>query len=153
MLNKSRSINNPLNKLAALIDMELDIPDYDTSKPEAKVVGKRTAKLLKKLCSMLKEKNHKGDGVTKLDSNGIQYQDYENIWPNKAKKIVTEENRWTEYKKVSVERISKKGNKVTVVINLLTEDDNTDTVTMQLENNIPVDKYVWVWESVALSVK
>lgn len=137
-----------LSDIANLISMELDIPDYDTTKPDAKIVGKRTAKLLKQLCSMLKEKNHKAE--MKLDSKGVPYQD---IWPNNAKKSFTDGNRWINYKQVSVGRVAKTGNKVTVVIDLINNDGKERSVTMSLENNIPTDKYVSVWRSVASNTK
>lgn len=137
-----------LSDIANLISMELDIPDYDTTKPDAKIVGKRTAKLLKQLCSMLKEKNHKAE--MKLDSKGIPYQD---IWPNNAKKAFTNGNRWINYKKVSVERVTKTGNKVTVLLNLLSDKGNEHTATMSLVDNIPMDKYASVWRSVASNTK
>nr|MDE7472244.1 hypothetical protein [Muribaculaceae bacterium] len=52
ILRMSRNPNNPMYQLQASIAMELNVPDYDitiTKKIDEKVVGQRTAKLLKEL--------------------------------------------------------------------------------------------------------
>lgn len=56
LLEKSQKADNPLATFPTLIGMELDIPDYDTDKNNAKIVGKRTSKLLKTLESDLNKK-------------------------------------------------------------------------------------------------
>lgn len=139
---------NPLTKIAALIAMELDVPDYDVNKIDEKIVGKRTAKMMKKLCSLLKQKNnHKAE--IKISAQGKTYQE---IFPNNAKKHFTNSNRYIDYKKVEITRIVKKGGKMTVFLQTTDTQGKICDAKMTLEDNVPTDRYAKVWECVAHNI-
>lgn len=141
MLALSKKSDNPLTETAALIGMELDVPDYDVEKVETKVVGKRTTRLLKKLISLLNQKvNQKG--ATKIGPDGRPYQD---IWPNSVKRAFLKDNRWNDFKKAWVSRIAKNGNSVTVWITTINDNGIENVTEMKLQDNVPVDEHSSIW--------
>lgn len=141
MLSMSKKPDNPLIETANLIGMELNIPDYDTEKIDAKVVGKRTSRLLKKLESLLSEKvNQRAE--TKIGLDGKPYQD---LWPNSVKRAFLKDNRWADFKKVWVSRIVKDGTKVTVYVTTVTDEGRETVTEMTLQDNVPIDEYSTVW--------
>lgn len=141
MLALSKKPDNPLTEVATQIGMELDVPDYDVEKIEAKVIGKRTARLLKKLESLLNQKvNQKGD--TKIGPDGRPYQD---IWPNSVKRAFLKDNRWNDFKKAWVSRITKKGDSVTVWITTVNDKGAEKTTEMRLQDNVPIDEHSIIW--------
>lgn len=129
---------NALSEIASLINMELEIPDYDTDKIDAKVIGKRTSELLKKLTSLLNQKLN---------------QKSTNVWPNGAKKAFLHGNRWKDFKKAQISRIVKNHTDITVYVTTINDKGREKTVTLQLQDNIPTDKYGTVWQKVANSIK
>lgn len=141
----NRSGKDPLTELASLIAMELSVPDYDVTKVESKTVGQRTAKLLKKLCDMLKQKNDSKADI-KIDNRG---QTYQNIFPNDAKRYFTHKNRYLNYKKVEIERVTKQGNTICVYVKTIDTKGKEQVKKLTLEDNVPMDEYTKVWEAVA----
>ncbi|MBO4955969.1 MAG: hypothetical protein J6C77_06165 [Muribaculaceae bacterium] len=141
MLALSKRSDNPLTEAAALIGMELDVPDYDVEKIEAKVIGKRAARLLKKLVSLLNQKvNQKGE--IKIGPDGRPYQD---IWPNSVKRAFLKDNRWNDFKKAWVSRIVKQGSSVTVWITTINDRGVENTTEMRLQDNVPIDEHSIIW--------
>ena len=141
MLALSKKSDNPLTEVAAQIGMELDVPDYDVEKIEAKVIGKRTTRLLKKLESLLNQKINK-KGATKIGSDGRPYQD---IWPNSVKRAFLKDNRWNDFKKAWVSRIAKNGNSVTVWITTINDNGVEKVSEMRLQDNVPIDEHSIIW--------
>lgn len=141
MFELSKKPNNPLNEIASLIDMELDIPDYDVEKIDAKVIGKKTTRLLKKLTSFLNQKlNQKAP--TKIGADGRPYLD---IWPNSVKRAFLKDNRWADFKKAWVSRVLKNGRSMTVWITTVNDKGIEKITAMRLQDNVPVDEYSTVW--------
>lgn len=141
MLALSKKPDNPLTEAATLIGMELDIPDYDVENIEAKVVGKRAQRLLKKLTSLLNQKLDQ-KAPTKIGADGRPYQD---IWPNSVKRTFLKDNRWNDFKKAWVSRIAKKGRDVTVWITTEGKEGVIDVTEMRLQDNVPIDEYGIIW--------
>lgn len=141
MLSMSKKPDNPLVETADLIDMELNIPDYDIEKIDAKVVGKRTSRLLKKLESLLNEKINQRAEI-KIGPDGKSYQD---LWPNSVKRVFLKDNRRADFKKAWVSRIVKDGTKVTVFITTVTDKGRETVTEMKLQDNVPIDEYSTVW--------
>lgn len=96
---------NPLKELQSSIGMELDIPDYDFTvekKINAKIVGKRTAKLLKELPKWLNDKLGKDEKIKR--------------WPNGVKKSFLKNNISDDFEKAWVSRIVKNGKDISVYV-------------------------------------
>ena len=135
---------NVLAEMAQLVSMELDVPDYDIEKVDARVTGKRTAALLKTLCSLLKQKNN-----NKAPKVGERHD----FWPNNAKKAFTRGDRFVNFKKVEIARIVKKGGRVAVTVRTTDAKGAEKDTELLLEDNIPVDEYGVVWYVVAKNTK
>lgn len=141
MLALSKKPDNPLTETASLIGMELDIPDYDVEKIDAKIIGKQTTRLLKKLTSLLNQKvNQKG--ATKIGSDGRPYQD---IWPNSVKRAFLKDDRWNDFKKAWVSRVAKNGDAVTVWIATINDKGVEKVTKMRLKDNVPIDEHSIIW--------
>ena len=141
LLEMSKNPDNPLATFPALIAMELDIPDYDTDKNNAKIVGKRTSKLLNTLISDLK-KGLKRDKLT-----------YEVTWPSGAKRAFLKGKSADDFSSAKVSRIVKQGQDVTVYVTTVKDNGQRKVTAMKLQGNISVDTYANVWRIVAEKTK
>ena len=150
--NNMRSLcngpQNPIIEMQNIIGMELDIPDYDVVKFDAKVIGKRTAKLIKELPKWLNVPLH--DGSMKLNAKGIPYQD---IWPNGVKRAFLKDNRFNDFKKATVTRLVKHGKTITIYVTTLDKKGKEKVTTLILEDNLPMDEYNDVWRILGTHIK
>lgn len=117
------------DEVANQIGMELNVPDYDLTKVNAKQTGKRTEKMLKELCKLLTAKPASPDK-----------------WATTIAKVYgQDEEKPVQYKKAEISHIVKKGKEMWITISTTDINGNIKNATMHLKDNIPDDMYSTLW--------
>lgn len=107
------------------IGIDLSVPDYDVKKPDAKVMGWRLAKILQSL-----EKNYNQEANNQM------------LMSIRAEQIDDNRVRYVPIDKIKIQRITKVGDEITIIVKTTSKNDNIGKVDFDL--NLKLKEFLTV---------